>query len=466
MTKKLYIETVGCQMNVLDSELVIGQLRSTGFSVTDDPARADVVLLNTCSVRQHAEDKVLSRLGALKKPKLHNPDMVIGVIGCMAERDPDGLVAKMPHVDLICGPGELNKVPALIAEIRETRSRAIALSHDMSRRSTPLARALEHDSVEALDRSRFHALDDHMLQAYVRVQRGCDKFCTFCVVPYTRGAEYSRPAAAVLAEAASLARDGVLEITFLGQNVNTYRGKADNGDDWGLARLIGEAAKIDGIERIRYTTSYPAEVDDDLIAAHGSVEKLMPFIHLPVQSGSAKILKAMNRRHDADDYRRLVEKLRAARSDIALSSDFIVGFPGETDDDFKATLSLVEEIGFAHSYSFKYSPRPGTPAAALDGQVEDALKSARLAELQALLDRQQLAFNLACQGRVMAVLFERRGRRPGQLVGRSPYMQPVHASLTDDFLGTITEMRITDGFANSLHGVARKNTPETERLTA
>ena len=440
-------------MNAYDSGRMADVLAALGYVPVDSPEDADMVILNTCHIREKAAEKVYSELGRLRAMKEaragRGKRLVLAVAGCVAQAEGDEIIRRAPFVDMVFGPQVYHRLGEMLARLERAAGSEIDIEF-------PTEPKFDHlPEVKATGQS-----------AFITVQEGCDRFCTFCVVPYTRGAEYSRPAADVMAEAASLARGGVLEITFLGQNVNAYRGKADSGDDWGLARLIGEAAKISGIERIRYTTSYPAEVDDDLIAAHGHIEKLMPFLHLPVQSGSARILKAMNRRHDADDYRRLVEKLRARRADIALSSDFIVGFPGETDDDFKATLNLIEETGFAHSYSFKYSARPGTRAAVLDGQVEDALKSERLAELQALLDRQQLAFNSSCQGRVMAVLFEHRGRRPGQLVGRSPYMQPVHASLTDDFLGTIAEMRITDGFANSLHGVARKNTPETERLSA
>ncbi len=440
-------------MNVYDSARMADVLAALGYVSVDAPEDADMVILNTCHIREKAAEKVYSELGRLRALKearaKRGKRMVLAVAGCVAQAQGDEIIRRAPFVDMVFGPQVYHRLGEMAARI----SRAAGSEIDTEFPAEP-----KFDHLPEIKASG--------PSAFITVQEGCDRFCTFCVVPYTRGAEYSRPAVDVLAEAAGLARHGVLEITFLGQNVNAYRGEAEMGESWGLARLISEAAKISGIERIRYTTSYPAEMDDDLIAAHGRVEKLMPFLHLPVQSGSAKILKAMNRRHDADDYRRLVEKLRRARPDIALSSDFIVGFPGETDDDFKATLKLVEETGFAHSYSFKYSPRPGTPAAVLDGQVEDALKSERLFELQALLDRQRLAFNLSCQGRVMAVLFERRGRRPGQLVGRSPYMQPVHASLTDDFLGTITEMRITDGFANSLQGASPENAPETERLTA
>ncbi len=440
-------------MNVYDSARMADVLAALGYASVDAPEDADMVILNTCHIREKAAEKVYSELGRLRALKeaaaKRGGRMVLAVAGCVAQAEGDEIIRRAPFVDMVFGPQVYHRLGEMVARV----SRATGSEIDTEFPAEP---KFDHlPEVKASGRS-----------AFITVQEGCDRFCTFCVVPYTRGAEYSRPAADVRAEAAALARGGVIEITFLGQNVNAYRGRAGDGESWGLARLINEAAEIEGIERIRYTTSYPAEMDGDLIAAHGQVEKLMPFLHLPVQSGSTRILKAMNRRHGADDYRRLVEKLRAARPDIALSSDFIVGFPGETDADFKATLNLVEETGFAHTYSFKYSPRPGTPAAVLDGQVEDAVKSDRLAELQALLDHQQLAFNLSCRGRVLPVLFDRRGRRPGQLVGRSPYMQPVHATLDDGFLGTIAEMRIEDAFANSLHGAPSENTPETERLTA
>lgn len=440
-------------MNVYDSARMADVLAALGYAPVDAPEDADVVILNTCHIREKAAEKVYSELGRLRALKeaaaRRGGRMVLAVAGCVAQAEGDEIIRRAPFVDMVFGPQVYHRLGEMVARI----SRAAGSEIDIEFPAEPKFDYLPE--VKANGRG-----------AFITVQEGCDRFCTFCVVPYTRGSEYSRPAADVLAEATALARGGVLEITFLGQNVNAYRGPGRDGKNWGLARLIREAAEISGIERIRYTTSYPAEVDDDLIAAHGDVEKLMPFLHLPVQSGSDNILKAMNRRHGADDYRRLVEKLRRGRADIALSSDFIVGFPGETDDDFKATLSLIEETGFAHAYSFKYSPRPGTPAAGLDGQVEDAVKSERLFELQALLGRQQLAFNLSCQGRVLPVLFERRGRRPGQLVGRSPYMQPVHAALADGLLGTIAEMRIKEGFANSLQGVLPGNAPETERLTA
>jgi tRNA-2-methylthio-N6-dimethylallyladenosine synthase len=289
--------------------------------------------------------------------------------------------------------------------------------------------------------------------AFLTVQEGCDKFCSFCVVPYTRGAEYSRPVADIVREAQHLVDGGAREITLLGQNVNCYHGTASGGTEWGLGRLIRELAGIDGLERIRYTTSYPADMDDELISAHGEVPQLMPFLHLPVQSGSDRVLAAMNRRHGAAEYRRLVERLRTARDDLALSSDFIVGFPGETDGDFEETLALVREIGFIQAYSFKYSPRPGTPAAAIAGQVPDTIKVERLTALQDLLNAQQLAFNQSCVGRILPVLLDRPGKFPGQLVGRSPYMQPVHADGSADLFGTIADLRVEAGYANSLSGV-------------
>ena len=369
--------------------------------------------------------------------------MILAVAGCVAQAESEEILTRAPFVDMVFGPQAYHRLPELLAGLE--RAGKAVLDTDF-----PPEPKFDHLPKDAPDPGAAGT------SAFLTVQEGCDKFCTFCVVPYTRGAEYSRPAEDVIAEAARLAASGVREITLLGQNVNNYHGadpaRPGSLETWGLGRLIRELAETDGIERIRYTTSYPADMNDELIAAHGDVPELMPFLHLPVQSGSDTVLKAMNRRHTADDYRRLAGRLRGARPDIGLSSDFIVGFPGETDADFAATLGLVEEIGFVQAYSFKYSPRPGTPAASMDAQVPDTVKGERLEALQDVLGAQQLAFNRSCVGRVLPVLLDRPGRKPGQLVGRSPYMQAVHVDDPIEGPGAIVRLVITAAHANSLKG--------------
>ena len=440
MTKKLHIRTYGCQMNVYDSARMADVLTPLGFEMSDRADDADLVILNTCHIREKAAEKVYSELGrlrALKETKARaGGRMMLAVAGCVAQAQGAELVRRAPQVDIVVGPQSYHRLPRMVTEA----SRRVGAVIDLDFPPEPKFDHLPETATVTAG------------AAFLTVQEGCDKFCTFCVVPYTRGAEYSRPVAGVLAEAGRLASAGACEITLLGQNVNAYHGRAPDGSGWRLAHLIAAVADIPGVERIRYTTSYPAEVDDDLIAAHRDVPQLMPFLHLPVQSGSDRVLKAMNRRHGAHAYLRLADRLRAARPDLALATDLIVGFPGETEADFQATLALVEEVGFVQAYAFKFSPRPGTPAASLDGQVPEAEKDDRLARLLELVDRQQRTFNRASVGRVMAVLMDRRGRRPGQLVGRSPYMQPVHAALGDDRLGTIVAVRITAGHDNSLAG--------------
>ncbi len=427
-------------MNVYDSARIADVLAPLGYDLTDDVAAADMIILNTCHIREKAAEKVYSELGRLKalknRPKAENGPVMIAVAGCVAQAEGEEILRRTPFVDIVLGPQTYHRLPEMIA--RAERAAGSVLDTDF-----PAEPKFDHLPGPAAGAEG--------CCAFLTVQEGCDKFCSFCVVPYTRGAEYSRAVADVLNEARSYTSAGVREITLLGQNVNCYHGKAPGGGEWGLGRLIAEVAEIEGIERIRYTTSYPADMDDELIAAHRDIPKLMPFLHLPAQSGSDRVLAAMNRRHGADDYRRLVDKLREARPDLALSSDFIVGFPGETDQDFRATLRLVGDVEFASAYSFKYSPRPGTPASQED-QLEDAVKRERLAELQSLLDTQQRAFNESCVGRVMAVLFDRPGRRPGQLIGRSPYMQAVHAQAPRSLLGGVHSVTITAGLANSLSG--------------
>ena len=427
-------------MNVYDSDRMAELLLPLGYRTDDAPDNADMVILNTCHIREKAAEKVFSELGRLRRlkdaRKAAGRDMIIAVAGCVAQAEGEEIVRRAPYVDMVFGPQTYHRLPEMVAKV--SRAGGAVLDTDF-----PVEDKFDH----LPDQVRVEGA-----AAFLTIQEGCDKFCTFCVVPYTRGAEYSRPAAHVVAEASRMAAAGAREITLLGQNVNAYHGEAADGSEWGLGRLTREIAGIGGIERIRYTTSYPAEVDAELISAHRDVAELMPFLHLPVQSGSDTVLKAMNRRHNADGYRKLVAKLRDARPDIALSSDFIVGFPGETDADFEATMRLIDEIGFVQAFSFKYSPRPGTPAAALETQVPETEKSARLAALQSLLEQQQTNFNNACIGKTFSVLLEKPGRHPGQLVGRTPYMQAVHLEAPSGMLGTIVDIRITGAQRNSLAG--------------
>ena len=446
-------------MNVYDSERMADVLAPLGFGLVETPDSADMVILNTCHIREKAAEKVYSELGRLRLLKTAREQdggqLILAVAGCVAQAEGEEILSRAPYVDIVFGPQTYHRLPELVARASRAGCAGKAGTAGGAVLDTDFPAESKFDHLPT-DRANAQGRDggNGGRMAFLTVQEGCDKFCTFCVVPYTRGAEYSRPAADVLAEASRLAAQGVREVTLLGQNVNNYHGVGVGPDAvWGLGRLIAEVAGIEGIERIRYTTSYPADVDEDLIAAHRDVAVLMPFLHLPVQSGSDAILKAMNRRHDNDDYRRLVDRLRDARPDLGLSSDFIVGFPGETEADFAATLKMVEDIGFVQAYSFKYSPRPGTPAAMLDYQVPDSVKAERLAALQDLLNAQQLAFNRSCVGRTLDVLLDRPGRDPGQLVGRSPYMQAVHVDGSALETGAIVGLRITGGHANSLTGV-------------
>ncbi|MBK1637123.1 tRNA (N6-isopentenyl adenosine(37)-C2)-methylthiotransferase MiaB [Rhodovulum adriaticum] len=433
--KKLYIKTYGCQMNVYDSERMAEALGASGYVPTDAPEDADMILLNTCHIREKAAEKVYSELGRLKGLKAGNPDLKIGVAGCVAQAEGEEILRRQPLVDLVVGPQSYHRLPELEAR---ARSGAKALDTDFP----------EEDK---FDRLGARPKAQRGPTAFLTVQEGCDKFCAFCVVPYTRGAEVSRPAARILDEARALVDRGVAEITLLGQNVNAYHGVGPDGADWGLARLIRELARIEGLERLRYTTSHPNDMEDDLIAAHGDCPELMPYLHLPVQSGSDRILKAMNRKHTAEEYLRLIDRIRAARPDILLSGDLIVGFPGETDADFEDTMSLVRTVGYGQCYSFKYSPRPGTPAAEHDQLPED-VKSERLARLQALLNAQQEAAQQAMVGRTVGVLFEKPGRMPGQLVGKSDHLQAVHVDAPAELVGRIAPVRIVKAAPNSLGG--------------
>ncbi|MFZ5670668.1 MAG: tRNA (N6-isopentenyl adenosine(37)-C2)-methylthiotransferase MiaB [Pseudomonadota bacterium] len=433
--RRVFIKTYGCQMNVYDSERMADVLRPLGYGVTDDPEGADLVVLNTCHIREKATEKVYSELGQIRRMKDRKAEgggrMTIAVAGCVAQAEGAEIMRRQPAVDLVVGPQAYHQLPELIA--RAHRASGERLSADFA----------ADEKFDALPRER-HVTG---VTAFLTVQEGCDKFCTFCVVPYTRGGEWSRPAEAVLAEARALAAQGVREITLLGQNVNAY-----DGIEGGLAGLVRALAKVEGLDRIRYTTSHPRDMDEALIAAHGEVEQLMPYLHLPVQAGSDRILKAMNRDHTADSYLRLIERIRAARPDIAISGDFIVGFPGERESDFEATLSLVREVGYASAFSFKYSRRPGTPASAMPGQAPEEVKDERLARLQALLGEQQAAFNASRVGLTAPVLIEKSGRHPGQIAGRSPWLQPVHLDGDEALIGRILPVRIDGASRNSLKG--------------
>ncbi len=440
--KRLHIKTYGCQMNVYDSERMGDLLRPLGYAMAERAEDADLVVLNTCHIREKAAEKVYSELGRLKAIRAERlaageARSTIVVAGCVAQAEGAEIMTRQPAVDLVVGPQAYHQLPELIA--RTARARGERLLADFAAQD-------KFDALAAAPRGVSGP------SAFLTVQEGCDKFCSFCVVPYTRGAEWSRPAAAVLEEARALADRGVREVTLLGQNVNAYAGGGDGGA-WSLARLAHALAAIPGLDRIRYTTSHPNELTDDLVEAHGALPELMPYLHLPVQSGSDRVLRAMNRKHTAARYLERVDALRAARPDLALSSDFIVGFPGETEDDFDATLGLVEAVGYAGAFSFKYSPRPGTPAAALPGQVDEAVKSERLQRLNARLLAQKAAFDRAQVGRRLSVLWEKPGRQGGQIIGRSPYLQAVWAHAPASLIGQVTEVEIISANPNSLTGV-------------
>ncbi|MEM6357040.1 MAG: tRNA (N6-isopentenyl adenosine(37)-C2)-methylthiotransferase MiaB [Pseudomonadota bacterium] len=431
--KKLFIKTYGCQMNVYDSERMTGALEAAGYEATESQDQADMILLNTCHIREKAAEKVYSELGRLKALKVENPELKIGVAGCVAQAEGPEIMRRQPLVDLVVGPQAYHRLPSMVAQLDAGQT---AIDTEFP----------EEDKFDHLPRGPKAKRGP---TAFLTVQEGCDKFCAFCVVPYTRGAEVSRPAERLLAEAQDLVERGVVEITLLGQNVNAYHGDGPDGP-WSLTRLIRALAGIDGLERIRFTTSHPNDMSDDLIALHGDEPKLMPYLHLPVQSGSDRILKAMNRRHTADAYLRLVERIRDARPDLALSGDFIVGFPGETEADFEDTLALVRATGYAQAYSFKYSTRPGTPAADAKTQVPEEVKADRLARLQALLAEQQAAFQTSMVGRRMDVLVEKPGRHEGQMVGRSPWLQPVHFDASPGTRGQLVPVNILSAGTNSL----------------
>jgi len=461
--RKLHIKSYGCQMNVYDAQRMVDTMANEGFVETATVDDADLVILNTCHIREKASEKVYSELGRLRITKeeaaRNGRRMNIAVAGCVAQAEGNEIIRRAPVVDVVVGPQSYHHLPQLLAR---------ASSH---------GRALEtefplEDKFGFLPPPKPDAIRARGISSFVTVQEGCDKFCTFCVVPYTRGAEVSRPVANIVEDVLRLADNGVREITLIGQNVNAYHGEGPDGRVWSLGTLLRRIADIPGIARIRYSTSHPRDVDDTLVAAHRDLPALMPFVHLPVQSGSDRILSAMNRRHTVEDYRRVLDRLRAARQDIAFSSDFIVGFPGETEEDFRATLALVTQIGYAGAYSFKYSPRPGTPAADMRETVSAAEMDQRLVRLQELIDSQQSAFNQAAIGNTVDVLFERTGRNPGQIVGRTAYLQPAHVLASPDIIGQVLPVKIETLERYSLLGQlapssgARANTPAYRQAPA
>lgn len=440
-SRKVFVKTYGCQMNVYDSQRMADSLAAEGYVATDSPDDADMVLLNTCHIREKASEKLYSALGRLremkKKRNNNGEELIIGVAGCVAQAEGDEILRRAPSVDLVVGPQTYHRLPQALAQVRE------------GRQVVDTEYAVE-DKFEHLPAASREQVRKRGVSAFLTVQEGCDKFCTFCVVPYTRGSEVSRSVAQIVNEAAKLAQAGVRELTLLGQNVNGWHGQGEDGREWGLGELLYRLAEVPGIARLRYTTSHPRDMDDTLINAHRDLDILMPYLHLPVQAGSDRILKAMNRKHKADDYIRLIERIRAARPDMALSGDFIVGFPGETDEDFEDTLRLVREVGYAQAYSFKYSPRPGTPGADLPDHVEEAVKDARLQRLQALLSEQQYAFQDSLVGQEMDVLIEKPGRFEGQMIGRSPWLIPVIIDNNPGEAGEVIRVRVNSTGTNSL----------------
>jgi tRNA-2-methylthio-N6-dimethylallyladenosine synthase len=442
-SRKLYVKSFGCQMNVYDSQRMADTLAPEGYVETATPEDADLVILNTCHIREKAAEKVYSEIGRVRRIKeaaaAEGRRVLIAVAGCVAQAEGEEIVRRAPAVDIVVGSQSYHRLPELVA-FAAREGRAVDTEF-------PLDDKFDHLAPPSPAATRARGVS-----AFLTVQEGCDKFCTFCVVPYTRGAETSRRVDEIVAEAARLADAGVREITLIGQNVNAYHGAGPDGRPWSLARLLERLARVPGIERLRYTTSHPLDMDDDLIVAHRDLPALMPQLHLPVQSGSDRILAAMNRRHTRADYLDIVARLRQARPDMALTSDFIVGFPGETEDDFAATLSLVKEVGYSSAFSFKYSPRPGTRGAEMNDQVDETVKAERLQRLQREIDCCQARFNGRCRGRTFAVLFERRGRHAGQIVGRSPYLQPVQVEAPTSLIGTVVPVTIMEVASNSLFG--------------
>jgi tRNA-2-methylthio-N6-dimethylallyladenosine synthase len=440
--RRAFVKSYGCQMNVYDSERMGDILALEGYDLADSAEAADLVLLNTCHIRERASEKVFSELGRLRALKeargAEGRDMLIGVAGCVAQAEGREIMRRESAVDLVVGPQSYHRLPDLLRRARKGR---------VAETDFPV-----EDKFAELPALSERRIRQRGVSAFVTVQEGCDKFCTFCVVPYTRGAEFSRPVGQVVADVERLARAGVREVTLLGQNVNAYHGEDERGRTCSLATLIRRLAEITGIARLRYTTSHPADMDDDLIAAHREVPALMPYLHLPVQSGSDRVLAAMNRKHGAAQYLQIIDKVREARPDIALSSDFIVGFPGESEADFEATLAIIRAVGYAGAFSFKYSRRPGTPGAERQDQIDEAVKEERLSRLQALLEEQRQGFNAASVGRVHDVLVEKKGRHAGQIAGRTPYLQAIHLDAPEGLIGEIVPVEIIAAGPNSLSG--------------
>ena len=449
--RKLHIKSYGCQMNVYDAQRMVDTLAAEGFVESETAEDADLVILNTCHIREKASEKVYSELGRLRLAKdeaaRNGRAMSIAVAGCVAQAEGDEIIRRAPAVDIVVGPQSYHHLPQLLEQAK-SEGRAIETEFPAEDKFSYLPQP-----APAVIRARG-------ISAFVTVQEGCDKFCTFCVVPYTRGAEVSRPVEKIVDDVKRLVDHGVREITLIGQNVNAYHGEGTDGASWTLGRLLHRLADVPGLARLRYSTSHPCDVDDSLIAAHRDLPALMPFVHLPVQSGSDRVLTAMNRKHTARDYYEIIERFRRARQDIAFSSDFIVGFPGETAQDFSATLALVAQIGYAAAYSFKYSPRPGTPAADMQETVSTAGMDERLARLQDLINSQQSAFNKAAIGATMNVLFEGPARNPGQIVGRSAYLQPVHVMASPDIIGRVLPVRIEQLERFSLLGTLAAPDPD------
>jgi tRNA-2-methylthio-N6-dimethylallyladenosine synthase len=441
--RKVHVKSFGCQMNVYDSHRMADTLVPAGFSETASPEEADLVILNTCHIREKAVEKVYSEIGRIRVLKqaaaAQGRRMLIAVAGCAAQAEGEEIVRRASSVDLVVGSQNYHRLPDLVA--RAANGETIVDTE------FPI-----EDKFDALAAPARAAIRRRGVSAFVTVQEGCDKFCTFCVVPYTRGAEVSRPVEKIVAEVERLAAAGVREVTVIGQNVNAYHGEGDDGAPTTLGKLLRRLGDVPGIVRLRYTTSHPRDMDDDLIAAHADLPALMPYVHLPVQSGSDRILAAMNRRHTRADYVDVIDRLRAARSDLAFSSDFIVGFPGETENDFRETLTLVDEIGYAGAFSFMYSPRPGTPAAEMEAQVPPQEKSERLQRLQAAITRHQRAFNAQFAGRTIDVLLEKTGKLPGQLNGRTPYLQAVQVMAPQSMIGSVVPVEVTEVGSNSLFG--------------
>ena len=443
ITRKVHVKSFGCQMNVYDSHRMADTLAPAGYGETAQVADADLVILNTCNIREKAVDKLYSEIGRIRELKeeaaAQGRRMLIAVAGCVAQAEGEEIIRRAGAVDLVVGSQNYHRLPALI-------TRALAGERIVDTEFPA------DDKFDELAAPRREAIAKRGISAFVTVQEGCDKFCTFCVVPYTRGAEVSRPVEKIVVEVERLAQANVREVTLIGQNVNAYHGQGADGRPATLGRLLRRLAQVPGIARLRYMTSHPCDMEDDLIAAHGDLPALMPYVHLPVQSGSDRILAAMNRRHTRQDYLDVIARLRASRADLAFTSDFIVGFPGETEDDFRATLALVEEVGFATAYSFTYSPRPGTPAAEMGDQVPPGEQAERLQRLQAVITRQWRAFNAQSLGRTVEVLLEKPGKLPGQLVGRTPYLQAVQVMAPPAMIGSLVPVTITEIGSNTLFG--------------